>query len=70
MNDKVVDVIHNGDWRWKTDWTDIQPPLLDPNKDDMLFWKDLNGNLKPFSVTLAWDSIRPRSALVPWVNIV
>ncbi|GJX25505.1 hypothetical protein Tco_0231801 [Tanacetum coccineum] len=47
--DKVVDVMHNGEWSWEADWLDIQPPLLDPNKDDMLFWRDNNGNLKPFS---------------------
>nr|GEX06939.1 hypothetical protein [Tanacetum cinerariifolium] len=70
MNDKVVDVVHNGAWRWQYDWIVIQPTVLDPNKEDVLVWKDIHGNLKPFSVSLVWDSIRPRKALVPWVNIV
>ncbi|GJT46976.1 sodium/hydrogen exchanger 6 [Tanacetum coccineum] len=49
MKDKVVDVMHNGKWSWQADWLDIQPLLLDPNKDDMLFRRDNNGNLKSFS---------------------
>ncbi|GJY43297.1 reverse transcriptase domain, reverse transcriptase zinc-binding domain protein [Tanacetum coccineum] len=70
MNDKVVDVVHNGAWRWQSDRIVIQSAMFDPNKDDQLFWKDVDGNLKPLSMSLVWDSIRPRKVLVPWVNIV
>ncbi|GJV52155.1 hypothetical protein Tco_1447896 [Tanacetum coccineum] len=35
-------------------------PILDPNANDCLVWKDLNNAKVGFSVTVAWDSIRPR----------
>ncbi|GJQ90785.1 reverse transcriptase domain, reverse transcriptase zinc-binding domain protein [Tanacetum coccineum] len=36
----------------------------------MLRWKDVDGNLRPFSVTLAWNTIRERRNIVQWSYIV
>ncbi|KAK1441020.1 hypothetical protein QVD17_06856 [Tagetes erecta] len=55
---KLVDIIHNGNWRWPLEWVDrfqilngITPMMLNNSCDEVL-WKSGNGNeLKPFSTT-------------------
>ncbi|GJU87376.1 reverse transcriptase domain-containing protein [Tanacetum coccineum] len=38
--------------------------------DDHLMWRDLQGNFKPFSVHIVWQTIRPRQNEVPWYHVV
>ncbi|GJW42180.1 sodium/hydrogen exchanger 6 [Tanacetum coccineum] len=73
----VSDLIANGNWRWPLDWLDrvsglssIHIPNLIVDCDDLLLWRDLEGNLRPFSVACAWDSLRSRADVVDWFNIV
>ncbi|PWA99213.1 reverse transcriptase domain, Reverse transcriptase zinc-binding domain protein [Artemisia annua] len=65
--DSVSNVNENGTWRWLADWyyrfSDIVnlsvPDLLDDSDDEVL-WQDLDGNLRPFLVAFAWDSLHDR----------
>nr|GEV10908.1 protein phosphatase 2C 70 [Tanacetum cinerariifolium] len=66
-NDKVADVLKNGNWSWPTDWAvthptlfHINPPLLVAKHEDTIAWKTRNDQLMPFSISRVWDSIRPR----------
>ena len=76
LSDSVYDVIVNGSWRWPADWYSRFPnlanlpiPNLVDDADDVLLWRDLDGNVRPFSVALAWESIRDRAVQVDWVLI-
>ncbi|GJX60661.1 hypothetical protein Tco_0292051 [Tanacetum coccineum] len=40
------------------------------NKADLLEWRDDNGNVQPFSVSMVWNSIRPGSDKVIWSDVV
>ncbi|GJV24208.1 hypothetical protein Tco_1376903 [Tanacetum coccineum] len=64
-------------WRWPTDWSLKYPniislpvPMLQPNDRDCLEWRDDTGMVKPFSVAVVWECIRPRNIMVPWFNVV
>ncbi|GJR83858.1 reverse transcriptase domain, reverse transcriptase zinc-binding domain protein [Tanacetum coccineum] len=59
------------------DWLDripslssIHVPNLSVDCDAVLLWHDLNGNLRPFSVACAWDSLRSRADVVDWFHVV
>ena len=76
LSDSVWDMIDHGSWRWPADWNtkfpdlvNIPVPNLIANTDDGLLWRDLNGDLKPFSVACAWDSFRSRADPVVWYHI-
>ncbi|GJY87438.1 hypothetical protein Tco_0502066 [Tanacetum coccineum] len=67
LSDTVADVMLNGSWNWPPNWLTRFPmldtvtaPVLDPDKRDVLYWRDLNGLSQPFSVGVVWDSIRQR----------
>nr|GEX21047.1 hypothetical protein [Tanacetum cinerariifolium] len=75
----VSDFISNGKWRWPPDWlvrtsvrtlgmSSIHVPNLSIDCDDVRLWHDLHGNLKPFLVSCAWDSIRSRADVVDWLR--
>ncbi|GJU84513.1 hypothetical protein Tco_1292059 [Tanacetum coccineum] len=71
LADSVSDCISNGHWRWPPDWLDrisglssIPVPNLIVGYDDVRLWRDSQGNLKPFSVACAWDSVRLRADVV------
>ncbi|GKB15786.1 putative gag-pol polyprotein [Tanacetum coccineum] len=62
---------------WAPDWLDrvlnlssIPAPNLIVDCDDVRLWRDLQGNLKPFSVAYAWDSVRLRADVVDWYHVV
>ncbi|GJX51624.1 reverse transcriptase domain, reverse transcriptase zinc-binding domain protein [Tanacetum coccineum] len=72
----VKDGILNGNWAWPVDWYVKYPllnmctvPSLIPNTLDRLIWMSHNGVDNDFSVSIAWDSIRPRGD-VNWYNLV
>ncbi|GKE68774.1 reverse transcriptase domain, reverse transcriptase zinc-binding domain protein [Tanacetum coccineum] len=62
---------------WPTDWSLKYPniislpvPMLQPNDRDCLEWRDDTDMVKPFSVAVVWECIRPRNIVVPWFNVV
>ncbi|GJT23915.1 zinc knuckle CX2CX4HX4C containing protein [Tanacetum coccineum] len=66
LSDSVSDLLDNGNWRWPPDWLDrfsglsfIPFPNLSVD-DDVLLCRDLEGNLRPFSV---WFQIRGLSGM-------
>ncbi|GJT51049.1 zf-CCHC domain-containing protein, partial [Tanacetum coccineum] len=76
LANSVSDCISNGHWRWPPDWLDrilglssILVPNLIVGYDDVRLWRDSQGNLKPFSVTCAWDSVRLRADVVDWCGL-
>nr|XP_043612553.1 uncharacterized protein LOC122584456 [Erigeron canadensis] len=72
LNSKVSDIIVNGDWSWPIEWwtrfSYISPPVLDPLKLDAVKWKDRSGNICDFSVSIAWQDLRPRANRV-WDSV-
>ena len=73
---KVADLIHDNAWSWPELWKTRYPILANINvptlsdHPDVLRWKDVDGNLSPFSVSLAWNTIRERRNDVQWSYIV
>ncbi|GKC06817.1 hypothetical protein Tco_0998427 [Tanacetum coccineum] len=77
LNSKVRDCIHEGMWNWPNEWlvkypllSSIQVPAISVDKRDYLEWRDNDGNGKPFSVHLVWNSIRLRDNVVSWFDFV
>ncbi|GJY47405.1 putative RNA-directed DNA polymerase [Tanacetum coccineum] len=77
LTDSVSDLISNGYWRWPPDWStrfpdvvSIPVPDLHESRDDLIVWRDDNGVCHPFSVALAWDSLRVRANVVDWYHVV
>ncbi|GJS24534.1 reverse transcriptase domain, reverse transcriptase zinc-binding domain protein [Tanacetum coccineum] len=73
----VADIVENGTWKWPLAWYDMFPilnqiaiPNIDENKQDSLFWKNINETLCEFSVRNVWVTIRVRQDKVPWFRIV
>ncbi|GKC13835.1 pentatricopeptide repeat-containing protein [Tanacetum coccineum] len=64
------DVIEEGAWKWQPTWIHVHVPTITPNVEDILFWRDINGNLKEFSVSSVWDVIRPRKVELSWLRVV
>ncbi|GJW04065.1 protein LAZ1 [Tanacetum coccineum] len=67
----------NGAWLWPHAWLqkalilgNIPAPNLDNNRNDLFQWRDVNGQMKVFSVKNAWEAIRPRGTLVNWFKVV
>ncbi|GKC33678.1 integrase, catalytic region, zinc finger, CCHC-type containing protein, partial [Tanacetum coccineum] len=74
---RVADFVVNGVWNWPQTWTlkvpdiaFIPAPNLDPNKRDLIHWRSKNGRLSMFSVSKAWEDLRPRRFEVCWTRIV
>ncbi|KAL4557330.1 hypothetical protein LXL04_035505 [Taraxacum kok-saghyz] len=62
-------------WTWGWDGRfpslQLQPlPLLQTNKDDGIYWQDLNGNQAEFTPTQVWKDIRLVSPGVSWYKVV
>lgn len=77
MQTKVVDIIDNHAWNWPQEWNNrfhaihnIQVPILNSNRKDIIVWRDSNGVDHPFSIHIAWNSIREVSNKVDWFPIV
>ncbi|GJV79883.1 hypothetical protein Tco_1515753 [Tanacetum coccineum] len=77
LKTKLLEVIIDNVWRWPTDWSSKYPniislpvPMLQLNDRDCLEWRDDTGMVKPFSVAVVWECIRPRNIMVPWFNVV
>ncbi|GJV67697.1 putative RNA-directed DNA polymerase [Tanacetum coccineum] len=69
---RVADLVVNGAWNWPLSWLAKAPNLsyiAAPNlneSQDCFLWRDVNGNMKIFSVKLAWEALRPRDVEVVW----
>ncbi|GJT64092.1 reverse transcriptase domain, reverse transcriptase zinc-binding domain protein [Tanacetum coccineum] len=77
LSDSVSDLISNGNWRWPSDWLDknlalssIPVPNLSADCEDVLLWRNVEGNLRHFLVACAWDSLRARADVVDWFHVV
>ena len=75
--DCVADMVQGTTWKWPHNWFVRFPslssfivPIIQPNQEDKLVWKTINGSLKDFSVSDAWHSIRTRSNEVDWYRLV
>ncbi|GJS46821.1 hypothetical protein Tco_0596942 [Tanacetum coccineum] len=67
MHSTVKDIIVNGTWVWPqflnekyTFLSTIHVPLLVDESVDQYEWRNSGGHAKKFSVSIVWDSIRPR----------
>nr|GEW78709.1 hypothetical protein [Tanacetum cinerariifolium] len=74
---RVADFMVNGVWNWPQTWTLKVPdiafiiaPNLDHNKRDLIQWMSKNGRLSMFSVSKAWEDLRPRGFKVRWTRVV
>ncbi|GJY12343.1 putative reverse transcriptase domain-containing protein [Tanacetum coccineum] len=74
---RVADFVVNSVWNWPQTWTlkvhdiaFIPAPNLDPNKRDLIHWRSKNGRLSMFSVSKAWEDLRPRGFEVRWTRVV
>nr|GEW61529.1 reverse transcriptase domain, reverse transcriptase zinc-binding domain protein [Tanacetum cinerariifolium] len=63
----LADMEANDAWLWPYAWMQKAPILgnilalnLDNNCNDLFQWRDVNGQMKVFSVKNAWEAIRPR----------
>ncbi|GJT80044.1 reverse transcriptase domain, reverse transcriptase zinc-binding domain protein [Tanacetum coccineum] len=72
----VADLMLNGVWNWPNAWLSKAPelgfinPLALNNCQDSIRWCDSDGNIREFSVKLAWEALRPRGEEVLWYNTV
>ena len=73
---KVRNIFLNNVWTWPQELINKYPflsSIVMPNhvdRPDLLEWRDEDGNVKSFSVSIVWRSIRPRSNKVMWVDVV
>jgi len=73
LESTVSQLLTNGVWNWPLDWStslsNIPAPILSNCKDEVM-WKDCNGVVSTFSVSVVWESIRPRDVEVSWFSTV
>ncbi|GJX07012.1 hypothetical protein Tco_0194944 [Tanacetum coccineum] len=72
---RVADLIVNDAWIWPQRWLAKAPnigtivtPNLNNAQPDCLRWRDINGNMLPFSVKCAWEVLRPRGIEVSFLG--
>jgi hypothetical protein len=67
----VADLFSDGIGIWPSNWNSVlasaQSPVIGPDK---LVWKDCNGVIQDFTVSMVWDCIRPRAPEVSWYSLV
>ncbi|GJT62555.1 sodium/hydrogen exchanger 6 [Tanacetum coccineum] len=66
----LKDMFSNRDIARSGFYLDDSVPLLLDDIDDVILWRDRDGDLRPFSVACAWDTIRARADIVNWYNVV
>ncbi|GKB72331.1 hypothetical protein Tco_0933743, partial [Tanacetum coccineum] len=73
---KVADVLGSGSLVWSQElWVkypsllSISSPRLSLGIQDKLEWRLRSGSIKPFAVSMVWQSIRPRDVKVAWVDV-
>ncbi|GJT58394.1 hypothetical protein Tco_1001927 [Tanacetum coccineum] len=73
---KVRDIFHEGVLVWPQDLIARYPIInsvdgpLSLGSHDQLEWRDSMGKVKPFSVNVVWQAIRPRDAKVVLVDVI
>ncbi|GJR95644.1 homeodomain-like protein [Tanacetum coccineum] len=77
LTSKVSDLLLNFGVVWPQEWLRkehniglIQTPNLLSELVDSHYWRDVNGNMKLFSVKCAWEAFRPRGDEVKWYHTV
>ncbi|XP_071719093.1 uncharacterized protein [Rutidosis leptorrhynchoides] len=76
QSSKVNDSVHHSGWKWPISWMHkyqilnvIQLPSISSD-DDKIRWRDVEGNLRYFSVGIAWHTIRPQANIVAWCLVI
>ena len=72
----VADLVVNNAWIWPQAWLlkaqelgIIQVPCLEESRPDLPVWRASNGKLLAFSVSSAWEELRPRGMEVSWYRV-
>ena len=72
----MVDLVVNNAWIWPQAWLlkapelgIIQVPCLEESRPDLPVWRASNGKLLAFSVSSAWEELRPRGMEVSWYRV-
>lgn len=75
--EKVADVVSNGNWSWPVAWYTLFPilshinvPLLNNEQDDKLIWRSNDGVVQEFAITNVWQTIRERGDVIDWFHLV
>nr|GEW20008.1 hypothetical protein [Tanacetum cinerariifolium] len=74
---KLRDILNNGVFSWPSELSSkhyfhlsINMPNARTNRIDLLEWQNETGTVKQFSICSVWNSIRPRSNMVVWFDVV
>ncbi|GJV62602.1 uncharacterized protein Tco_1473430 [Tanacetum coccineum] len=52
-------------------WDDLSiNDSLSDDREDVVVWRDVKGEFRPFFVTCVWDTIRMRANVVDWYHVV
>ncbi|GJV72227.1 hypothetical protein Tco_1492222 [Tanacetum coccineum] len=74
---KLWDILNNGVFSWPSELSSkhffllsINMPNARTNRPDLLEWRNETGTVKQFYISSVWNSIRPRSNMVVWFDVV
>nr|XP_043615886.1 uncharacterized protein LOC122587786 [Erigeron canadensis] len=77
LQDKIYDVVRDGNWLWLVAWYDLFPVLLNiapctlqQHHKDSITWKNLDGSQVPFSSHEVCEALRDRQGQIDWAPIV
>ncbi|XP_071704187.1 uncharacterized protein [Rutidosis leptorrhynchoides] len=75
-NTLLCNIVDQNQWAWPITWVSKYPALQQieipvfSDTSDVLQWKAQDGKLSYFSVSTAYESIRPCAPLVEWFDVV
>ncbi|XP_071714357.1 uncharacterized protein [Rutidosis leptorrhynchoides] len=72
----IRDMVLADGMNWPVNWyarapflSNVTVSLLN-DKDDVIKWKDYDGNLHDFAVHWVWEFVRSKAPTVPWVSVI
>lgn len=76
-NEKVANMIVNGQWQWPVEWLDqfpqlsqIEAPRLNDDTEDSVHWLSNKMKVVKFSISRVWKDLRETDVKVPWYDVV
>nr|XP_043613460.1 uncharacterized protein LOC122585388 [Erigeron canadensis] len=75
LSTRVADIWDGTNWKWAAAWYDLFPVLIQlsnlqlNDSDDMLCWKDQNGDQSKFATGTVWDTLRRKEPMVQWHKV-